>query len=123
MSATTTRRDGLAAFHQAVSQLVFRGRQKNRTTHRQEFDEGFWATWLRLYVPAGARALAIEGSDTPPTVEAQSGRALLTAHLDLPAVPRRVAVDVSEDQSPQSLPDQHALRLAEQAADDQDGEQ
>src|SRR5207247_649453 len=48
-----------------------------------ELEAGFWADWLRLYLPAGAVVVAVDGLENVQPARAEFGRQLLAGYFPL----------------------------------------
>jgi hypothetical protein len=55
----------------------------NRATAKRDYIEGYYATYLRLYVPATARSIELKGGDEQPTIDAESGRQVVATFVTL----------------------------------------
>lgn len=65
---------------------------------------GFWGDWLRLYLPANARQVLVEGLDAPAPITEELGRVVAAGYLPLgPGERRHVHVEyVTEGPMPQA---------------------
>ncbi|HLZ09506.1 MAG TPA: DUF4012 domain-containing protein, partial [Chloroflexota bacterium] len=56
----------------------------NRATRKRDFSEGYYATYLRLYLPEAAHSIELTGGDEALTNDLESGRRVVATFLALP---------------------------------------